>query len=127
MTSTQACILGGHTAGVYIEGAGFVALTHVELALAAVKVDGRKSPLRWRVSTETSLREPRARGADLVKGGKVLASVRYSQTTVPSMAGWYFYGCEYNSLDKGPMDTEDEARTAALAHVRKWLSGQVAS
>lgn len=29
-TQTAATILGGHTAGVYIGGAGFVALTHVE-------------------------------------------------------------------------------------------------
>jgi hypothetical protein len=29
-TQTQATILGGHTAGVYIGGAGFVALSHVE-------------------------------------------------------------------------------------------------
>ena len=29
-TQTAACLLGGHTAGVYIGGAGFVALTHVE-------------------------------------------------------------------------------------------------
>ena len=29
-TSTQAQVLGGHTAGVYITGAGFVGLTHVE-------------------------------------------------------------------------------------------------
>jgi hypothetical protein len=31
-TWTLAKILGGHTAGVYIRGAGFVALSHVEVA-----------------------------------------------------------------------------------------------
>ncbi|HVI00902.1 MAG TPA: hypothetical protein VM869_19430 [Enhygromyxa sp.] len=30
-TQTAATILGGHTAGVYIGGAGFVALSHVEV------------------------------------------------------------------------------------------------
>ena len=30
VTTTNAMVLGGHTAGVYIAGAGFVAISHVE-------------------------------------------------------------------------------------------------
>lgn len=37
VTSSEAMLLGGHTAGVYVEPGGFVALTHVEAAEAATE------------------------------------------------------------------------------------------